>query len=247
MVGDRAVVAFVGAGGKTTAMFLLSRELREDGAAVVITTTTRILVPPASSDTAVVVEDDDGRLLDAVAEVLRHGRAPVAGRATTADGKLVGIAPEVVADLARLPGVTHVLVEADGAARRPLTAPRDGEPVIPAAATIVVPVVGIEALGAPLSAVSHRPERVMALTGLGSAARLDAAAIARVMLDAEGNVRGTPPGARIVPLVNKVDGPERIGAARQLAAELRRSGAERVVIAALEAEAPIVEVIATEA
>jgi len=115
-LGDREVVAFVGAGGKTTALFRLARELHAGGALVVVTTTTKILVPPASPDLEVVVEPQPARLLAAVATALALGRIPVVARATTAKGKLEGVPPEWVADLAALPGVAHVLVEADGAA-----------------------------------------------------------------------------------------------------------------------------------
>lgn len=241
-IGDREVVAFVGAGGKTTAMFRLARELHADGATVVVTTTTKILVPASSPDLRVVVEADRSRLLAATVTALEHGRLPVAARAAIPEGKLEGIPPEWVADLARLPGVTHVLVEADGAARRPITAPREGEPVIPGSATVVVPIVGVDALGRPVSEVAHRPERVTALTGLAASDRLDARAIARVLLDPRGNTRGAPDGARIVPVVNKADDPRRVRAARDLVAELRRAGAERVVVATLEGTSAVVEV-----
>ncbi len=242
-IGDREVVAFVGAGGKTTAMYGVARELRAAGCRVVVTTTTKILVPPPSAELEVITEDGHPDPLSAAAATLASGRLPVVGRAVTAEGKLVGISPERVADLAALSGVTHVLVEADGAAGRPFKAPRADEPVIPASATLVVVLVGIDALGEPLSAeIAHRPERVTALTGTRAGERLTASAIARVMLGPGGNTRGAPSGARIVALVNKADTPQRVASAHDLAAELRRCGAERVVIAALEADRPIVEV-----
>ena len=107
----------------------------------------------------------------------------------------------------------------------------------------MVPVVGVDALGEPLSAaVAHRPERVTALTGLADGDRLEAWAIARVLLDPRGSAGSTPRGARIVHLVNKADSPQRVAAARELAAELRRAGAARVDIATLEAEHAVVEV-----
>lgn len=239
-IGDREVVALVGAGGKTTAMFRLARELRAGGAGVVVTTTTKILVPAPAPDLEVVTDGDPA---GAVAAALRAARVPVVGRAVIADGKLDGIDPERVAWLARLPGVTHVLVEADGAARRPFKAPREGEPVIPAAATVVIAVVGVDAVGEPLSdRVAHRVERVTALTGLQSGDVLTAAVVARVLLGPEGNTRGTPHGARVIALVNKADTRERTLRAHDLAAELRRWAVERVVVASLEAERPIVEI-----
>jgi probable selenium-dependent hydroxylase accessory protein YqeC len=239
---DHDVVAFVGAGGKTTAMFRLARELRADRTTVVVTTTTKILIPPPSPDLRVVIERERSALIASVARLIAHEPIPVVARETTADGKLIGIPPEWVTDLAELPGLRHVLVEADGAARKPFKAPRDGEPMIPSAATVVVAVVGVDALGEPLSAVAHRPEQVMALTGLAADDRLDARAIARVLLDPRGIAKGAPRGARIVSLLNKADDPHRVEQARELAAELRRGGARRVVIAALEAREAVIGV-----
>jgi molybdenum cofactor cytidylyltransferase len=242
-VREREVVAFVGAGGKTTAMFRLSRELRAAGANVVVTTTTKIYTPPATSELRVLIGEHKARLLQALTAVLQRGYLPVVGRATTPDGKLAGVPRDWVADLAALPGVSHVLVEADGAARKPFKAPREGEPLIPPSATMVVPVVGVEVLGQPLSSqVAHRPEQVAALTGLSAGERLEPWAVARVLLDRQGNARGTPDRAPIVALVNKVDSPQRLAPARSLAMELQRLGAKRVVIAALECALPVVEV-----
>ena len=244
-VGGREVVAFVGAGGKTTAMFRLADELRADGRTVVVTTTTKIMVPAESEGCELVVGTRDGDVVAATANVLGRGHVPVVGRAITPDGKLAGVTADQVADLAALPRVTHVLVEADGAAHQPFKAPREDEPVITASATLVVPVVGIEALGRPLLEVSQRPERVMALTGLGPADRLDARAIARVLIGPGGCTNGAPSAARIVPLVNKADDAPRLEMARELAAELRRSGADRVVIATLGGSRAVVEVLAS--
>jgi molybdenum cofactor cytidylyltransferase len=245
-MGQREVVAFVGAGGKTTAMFRLARELHAAGESVVVTTTTRIFVPEPDPEREVIVEADRQRLLAATAAALQRRVIPVAAASLTADGKLRGLSPEWVGELATLPAVRHVLVEADGAARMPITAPRDGEPVIPPAATLVVAVVGADALGRRVAEVAHRPERVMALTGRAGADALDAQAIARVLLGEDGNTRGAPRDARVVALVNKADDAVGIASARAIAAALAARGASRVVIASLESRDAIVDVIAAQ-
>lgn len=234
-VGPHEVLALVGAGGKTTALFRLAEELRARGAGPVVTTTTRILVPPPSPRVELVIEPARGDAAAAVARVLARGRIPVVAVATTPDGKLAGIDADWTGELLSAAGATHVLVEADGAARKPFKAPRAGEPVIPAAATLVVGVLGIDALGATVAEASHRPELVAALTGLRSGDALDSPAIARVMLDkVDGVMRGAPEGARRVILVNKVDDELRLRDARMLASELVGRGATRIVLAALE-------------
>lgn len=228
------VVAFVGAGGKTTAMFACARELRALGWGVVVTTTTRIFVPPPSADLVLVSERDPASARSRTRDIVAGGGIPVVGTATTPDGKLAGIPVDDVAALARVPGVTHVLVEADGSARLPITAPREDEPVIPSNATLVVAIVGIDALDRHVADVAHRPERVSALTGLTADARLDARAIARVLLGPDGNTKGAPHGARIVALVNKADDDEAVARARRVAAALRDVRDVAVIIAALE-------------
>jgi len=239
---DGEIVAFVGAGGKTTAMFRLADELLAGGARPVVTTTTRILPPDEGAKRRILIDADRSSLVVAVARAVADGAIPVAVVATTPEGKLAGVPPEWVDDLARAPGATHVLVEADGAARRPFKAPRDGEPVIPAATTLVVAVVGVDALGHPVSAVAHRPERVAALTGLAPEGVLDARSIARVMLDERGVMKGAPGTARRVLIVNKADGAERLRDARMLARELLAQGATRVIVAALGRAGGVIEV-----
>ena len=228
------VVALVGAGGKTTAMFRCAAELRRAARGVILTTTTKIYLPDASSDLALVVDADRDRVMTRLADTLATGRIPVVGVATTDDGKLVGIPPAWVADAASLERVDAVLVEADGSARLPITAPREDEPVIPPCATLVVAVVGVDALGGTIDQVAHRPERVSEIVGLPCSASLDAPAIARVMLDPRGNTKGAPPNARVVALINKVDDERALGDARRIARALRDMRDIRVVIASLE-------------
>ena len=60
-LGVRAgeVVAFIGAGGKTTAMYRLAADLAARGLQVIVTTTTKIL-PPDRPEVALVLEEAGG-------------------------------------------------------------------------------------------------------------------------------------------------------------------------------------------
>ncbi len=243
-LGPREVVALVGAGGKTSALFRLADELSLDGAGVVVTTTTKIYAPRPTPALAQIVQPNAAALLQAVQRALSERRIPVVARGMTEDAKLVGVLPEWVADLAHVPGVRYLLVEADGAAGRPLTAPRSHEPVIPAAASLVLPIVGADVLGRPLSAATvHNPREMTALTGLEEGEPVDAASVARVLLSRDGNCRGAPVDARVVPLVNKADTPQRLAAAREIAAALLEGGASSVIVATLGGAVPVVEVL----
>ncbi len=241
------VVALVGGGGKTTLMYRLAEELAAAGRRVLVTTTTKIYPPlPDQVDWAIADEDDDRRLAH-VAGMLRRHAIVAALSGPGPEGKMNGVSPAWVERAATEAGADCILVEADGAARRPIKAPAPHEPVIPTCATVVVAVIGLDALGTPLDVDHvHRPDRIAALTGLVPGEPLTAEAIALMATHTEGLAKSVPPGARLEYLVNKVDDPQDVARGRVLALALCRAGAPRVVLARAEHAAPVQEVFGAE-
>jgi len=144
------------------------------------------------------------------------------------------------------PSVHHVLVEADGSRMRPVKAPADHEPVIPPESTLVIPVVGIDALARPISDTAHRPARVSALTGLPPDVRLTPDAIAQLLTHPSGGLKNVPDTARVIPLINKVETEAELAAARQIAWQVLRQShgrIQRLVIGAVQKEPPVLEVV----
>lgn len=146
------MVGFVGAGGKTSALFRLAHELQADGWRVIGTTTTRLarheilnvpcaLAVGAGMKPAVVRE-----CLDA------HGFVFLYSHVDSRRDKVIGLAPEALSRLMDAVNSDALLIEADGSRRLPLKAPRGNEPVLPTDVSLVVPVAGIDALGQPLDA-----------------------------------------------------------------------------------------------
>ncbi|MFC1943246.1 molybdenum cofactor cytidylyltransferase [Chloroflexota bacterium] len=237
------VVALVGAGGKTSALFTLEQELARQGRKVVVTTTTHILIPQLREWEGLLIEGELLSLTEALRLALLKSDVIIVARAK-AHGKLVGIDAQWVPCISKIEGVDCILVEADGAAERLFKAPLSYEPVIPPNSTLVVPIVGIDAVGKPLTSEwVHRPEQVAQLTGLSLGATVTPEAIAQVMLHHEGNTKGTPTGARIVPLINKVDGHIRLALAREVACHLLERGAEKVLLTHLVPRPRVVEVV----
>ncbi len=235
-LGRGEVVAFVGAGGKTTALFQLARELLAQGQRTVATTTTHMRPPPFDEWPLVLTEGPRAWQAAAAQALAEERRVFIAARQDP-DGKLAGIPPAEVAALTGL-GDT-VLVEADGARGRCLKAPAAHEPAIPSSATMVVPVIGLQALGWPLgSPVVHRPERLAALLDLAPDAPVSEETLVRLLLHPEGGLRCIPAGARVVPLCNQAEGPGLRAAARRVAAGLLRAKGtiSRVVVGALRGE-----------
>jgi molybdenum cofactor cytidylyltransferase len=199
------VVAFVGGGGKTTAMFRLAGEMVEMGERVITTTTTHIFAGQiALAPTYVAAAEATQATVSAA--LADHGHVLVIGETDARSGRAGGISPELFGRLrAWNPGVC-ILNEADGSRKLPFKAPAAHEPVIPAETTMVVAVVGADVFGKPLDDANvHRPERVSALTGAAAGTPITPRIVADVLVHPEGGRKGAPAGARFVVLINKVD------------------------------------------
>ena len=148
------VIAVYGAGGKTTLLNRLASELAAAGAKAVLTTTTKIYRPP---DMPLVLAGSPDEALRSLPGVLARDKTAALGRRLLEEEKVEGIDPAWVTPLLRETGA-YLLVEADGAAGKPLKGYAPYEPVLPAAAHIIIPVIGLDALGARLlPGHVHRP------------------------------------------------------------------------------------------
>jgi probable selenium-dependent hydroxylase accessory protein YqeC len=214
-LGEKEMISLVGAGGKTTLLYALGRELSALRSGVVLTTTTKIFEPEPSPFFHLFLSSELSAIRKWVAEHVHLHNGLILARERLPNGKLEGIPPEWVDEIFSIDRVSAVINEADGAAGRPLKAPREGEPVIPESTTLLVPLVGIDGLGRPLDEEwvfrSAIAARLLDLP-IGSAVTEDA--IVRLVME---SVKSGPAGARIVPLINKVDIPGGLEKARRLA------------------------------
>lgn len=239
------VVALVGGGGKTTAMFRLAREVADQGGSVITTTTTRIFGAQIALAPAHVPATEVTRERVAAALAV-HRHVLVVGATDPASGKAEGVSLDLFRDLrAWYPGICFVN-EADGSRMRPFKAPAGYEPVIPAQTTLVVPVVGADVFGKALDADHvHRPERVGALSGAPAGAPITPAMVARVLAHPRGGRKDVPAGARVVVLINKVESlPDRTPARETAERLLRDAAIHSVVLANLHGPEPVLEVFA---
>lgn len=185
-------VWLIGGGGKTTLMYRLAAAWARRGEATICTTTTRILPPTPEQGPDLRVGDVAAVLAD-----LRRRPSPLVTVVSGVDdGKCRGFAaPEALSLRA---AADHLVVEADGAAGRPMKAHAPHEPVIAAGAACVVAVVGAWCVGTTLDAAHvHRAERFAALSGLPLGSVLTAADVARVILHEAGWLRAVPAGAAL--------------------------------------------------
>jgi len=237
------VVAFVGGGGKTAALFRLAREIAGHGEHVLTTTTTHIFAAQIAQAPAHVAATDATRET-LVAALASHRHVLVVGDTDAGSGRAGGVSLELFARLrAWFPDVS-LLNEADGSRMRPFKAPAAHEPVIPAETTLVVPVVGADVFGRPLDAEHvHRPELVGALSGAPIGAPITPEIVASVLVHPEGGRKGVPASARVVVLINKVETlPDRKPARDTAERLLREPAVTAVLLAGLRGDDPVLEV-----
>lgn len=251
-IRTKDVVALTGGGGKTTLMFRLADELVAAGRSVVTTMTTRIFVGQMARAPGRLVLNGEGALLAQLpAALAEHHHVLIAGFIVVEQDKVEGIPPSLITRMAAHYAVDVVIVEADGSRRLPFKAPAAHEPVVPPAATVVVPVVGLDVLGRPLTAAHvHRPEIVAALTGAELGDTVTPEMVAFVLAHPAGGAKGTPAAARLVPFLNQADDEPRRQAARAIARRLlakppgdaARPPIDSIVIGSAQMDTPAHEV-----
>ncbi len=182
-LGDKELVAFTGAGGKTTLLLALGEELTALGKRTVLGTTTRMGIDQIPSWADVGPPD---RLGPATTFVVESTDGP----------KVIGSKPEVFDEM--FESTDFVLIEADGARRKQIKAPAPHEPVIPSRTTTVVVVAGLSALGRPISEVAHRPDRVAEVVGIRPDDIVTPEGMATLITSFKGGLARVPHEARVI-------------------------------------------------
>lgn len=227
----RGVVSIVGAGGKTTLMLHLARQLSRAGYPVLVTTTTKLYAPSPDQVPVCLLAED-------ASDLIRQWMAlsPPPPWVMAASGilpesrpeKLIGFPPGAIDRLSAAHIFRWILVEADGAAGRSLKAPADHEPVIPESSGAVIAVAGLDVIGKPLhDAHVFRAARFARLTGLAMGDPVTAASVAAAVLHPEGLFKGSPDSAQKIVYLNKAEGQTRRSAGREMAAILAAADSHR--------------------
>ncbi len=222
LVPPAGIITIVGGGGKTSLMYYLVSGLKAAGTPVFAATTTKLLAPEGDGHRAVLVRSlEECRQAVAAGSgypgIVTLAREVVAGVVS----KLAGLEPAWLDAVAAEHPAARFVVEGDGSAGLPLKGHLAYEPVVPSATKLLIPVVGADAIGRPLTGDwVHRPARAAELAGAAEGAAVTAAMIAKLLLHPEGYLHNCPPGASVVPFINKAEGRARSRAAELAAAVL---------------------------
>lgn len=205
-LGAREHVAIVGAGGKTSLMSALAKDLSSRGGTVVIGTTTKIWYREAMRFPRVVFSRSDADWHNKVRRELKRCGHVFVGQGILDSGKLEGIPPALADVLYQDQKIDYLIIEADGAAGLPLKAPAPHEPVIPASTTAVVAMMGLEVIGKELEPECvFRLGRFKDVTGIARGQILTPANLAKIFHSSKGLFKGTPVLARRIAFLNKLD------------------------------------------
>lgn len=195
-------IAFVGSGGKSTAIFRLARQ--HDTPVIISATSHLEISQTKQADRHFCMDNetlDDFSFPEAFPGITLfsgpRGERSVSGLGLGCLQRVLSYADAISAPL---------LIEADGSRRHPLKAPASHEPPIPDFVDTVVVVVGLSALGKPFSAdYVHRPEIYARLSGLREGETISVSAIQRVLSHPKGCLKNIPQNARRVLLLNQAD------------------------------------------
>ncbi|MBU1002941.1 MAG: putative selenium-dependent hydroxylase accessory protein YqeC [Proteobacteria bacterium] len=203
---EHRLIAVIGAGGKTSLIGWIAQQRLLEQKKVIITTTTKIL---PLHDVCTVLQEQGPDFPDRVYRALnKHSRILIARTFDTQTGKMIGLDTDIITQLHESGMADSILVEADGAAHKPLKAPAKHEPVIPFAADICIGVMGLDAVYRPLTEANvHRHEIFSRITGLAPGELVTPADMIHIATAPNGLFKGSPPDSEQVILLNKSDIP----------------------------------------
>lgn len=173
-VSTDKVIAFVGAGGKTTLIQKMARELQRKGKRVIVTTTTHMYKPDETW----------------------NGIEVACVPCETEPEKVQGLPREAYLQLKKRCDV--LLVEADGSKRKPLKVPAMHEPVIPEDADVVIGIAGEAAVGHTLREACHRPELAAKLLGVSVEHIIERNDLIKILKSEQGQRKGVAVKYRMI-------------------------------------------------
>lgn len=198
------VVAFTGAGGKTSALIGLGYELAESGWRVLATTTTHLSEDQLSLFPHALRYNVGAQ---AISEVLNEHHF-VFLYDTIRRGQVYGPAVEWTPQLLDSVDSDVLLVEADKSDGMPFKAPYEDEPIIPLEASLVIPVASLSALGKPFDDEHiYNTQAMIDKYGFSSFSTVKSPWLAQVLRDEELGLKGIPEKARVIAFLNQT--PER--------------------------------------
>ncbi len=202
-LADNSRIALVGSGGKTTLMFQLAKSYNSR---VILSTSTHMAQDQlGGADFHIQVnnlEDIPGPEQTIQGKIVLFTGPPVeTNRVKGLDAHQLSLLLNL-ADSWNCP----LIIEADGARKRPIKAPADHEPPIPDFINIVITVIGLSGLGKPLNETwVHRPDLYSRLVNLPLEAEINSQHVVKGLISADGGLKNIPQLAKRILFINQID------------------------------------------
>ncbi|MEG2875259.1 MAG: selenium cofactor biosynthesis protein YqeC [Hydrogenoanaerobacterium sp.] len=215
---EKTVLSVVGAGGKTTLIFALAKELSALGRRVAVTTTTHIFYPDDSLCRDVVTDGDFKKT-----DTLLKSAGFVTVGTSAEDGKLSAPSDDMLNYLCDAADI--LLIEADGSHRLPVKVPNEREPVIFKKTQKIVALCGLSSLGQPIHSACHRAELAEQFLQVKGDHIIDANDLAKLLYYSYGYF-----GSQLTAVLNQADNNSLWAQAEIISGILRKKGVPRVAI-----------------
>ena len=248
-IKNREMICTVGGGGKTTALLRLGKELLNSKKRVLLTTTTKMYVPQQQDILTIVKQEADimnnPEILTGDEKLKIWGRGickPVGD-----NKKILGVKCSSLDHLFEQDIIDYILVEADGARKKPIKAPAGYEPCIPKKTTIVLGLIGIDAVGKTLNEENfHRVDIFIREKGFIANSIINTDMVTTLINWEQGLFKNVMPGARKILVINKIDNLQRQNAAKEIAHKLlnQKTGVipERIIFSSFDNSTPKIDV-----
>ena len=220
-LNSAACVAFIGAGGKTTAMFQVARALSNDNgkSPVIVTATSHLGIWQLGLADRHIVADTS----DPIEKPEHELRGVILITGEIDGNRTKPINDRLLSWLQQFCGYHSIplLIEADGSRGKPLKGWADHEPPIPSFVTQVVHVAGLGRLGKPLNDENvHRPELFSRLSGSRIGEPITTDTFVQVLTRPQSGLKSIPANAQRVIRSNQADTHELQSAAQRMAQDL---------------------------
>lgn len=172
-------IAVVGSGGKTSLIWRLTEELVQAGKKVAVTTTTHMAM---ERERPFALDGEGAETL-----ILKYGYV-LAASIDRQKEKLCALSYEKLKEISGLCDV--LLIEADGARKKPFKIPMEWEPVIPEFTDLVIAVSGLDALGKTIKEAAYRPLETALFLGKQETDVISCEDMVRAVSDKNGLLKG---------------------------------------------------------